>query len=567
MPQSANQLIQVNEATEVARLVDVLMELPGAFLVLDDVEGKPQPVVVVSFNEAGDLLLVDITPVREVFNTLKNGMGFRLVGYDRGERLKSGVLRLSSWEETEGRLLISCEPPETFGVLQRRNAYRAQLRLGVECEASVICDGELLVGFLKDLSLTGCLMELSLQAAAIIDVDDRPLELRLCFPDGTRFSIEGVLRHHKLYFDQRNIHVGFEFVEPSLEQDRELTHFVREIEREGARHAGKKGSVNYAPSTLFQYAKKTNAQRAKKTLARNQERYPTPMAKNLGRLAEFLDGQVLRLKAGGSIDSAQLSSHADKLLDMMKEDREAVLFALNCLPKQPLLIRHCLSVAVRLVDVYVGPAISREQAKAIAACGMLHDLGKCLLPAEVREAEALSAEQHQQLTLHVELLIAQLVDCSWLSSRIIQEVIGQANERQDGSGYPGALKAASLTELACITAIVDVVDVMVRGRAGRSAQTVDSVCHDLLLDNSRFDEGLVKRYVRHFGVMPVGTLLRYEQGELAWVKALGVDGLPEQVQLTEKTVWPTADGLGVLLEGAELAALGKPVEIVIPSDT
>lgn len=566
MPQSTDQLIRVNEATEVTRLVDVLMELPGAFLVLDDVEKKLQPVVVASFNEADNLLLVDITPVREVFKILKNGMGFRLVGYDQGERLKSAVLKLSSWEKSEDRLLISCQPPDAFEVLQRRNAFRAQLRLGIECEAAVMCDGKLLVGTLKDLSLTGCLMELSLQAAAVLDVDDHPLELRLCFPNRTRFSIEGVLRHHKLYFDQRNIHVGFEFIEPSLQRDQKLSYFVREIEREGARHAGKEGSVNYAPSVLFQYAKKTSAQLAQNKLAKNQERYPTLMAKPLGRLAEFLDSQVLRLKAGGSIDSPQLSSHADKLLDMMNEDREGVLFALNCIPKQPLLIRHCLAVAVRLVDVYVGPEVSREQAKAVAACGMVHDLGKCLLPAELREAEVLSPEQYQQLTLHVEQLVDQLGDSSWLSSRTIRAVIGQANERQDGSGYPKALKAGRLTELARLTAIVDVADAMARDRADRSALPVDAVCHHLLLDDSHFDGDLVKRYVRHFGVMPIGTLLRYKQGELAWVKALDGNGLPEQVWLTETAEWPTADGLGALLEGAELAALGKPVEIVIPSD-
>lgn len=567
MPQSINQLVLVNEATEVSRLVDVLMELPGAFLVLEDVEKKPQPVVVVSFNEVDNLLLVDITSVRQVLKILKTGVGFRLVGYDQGAKLTSAVLTLSSWEGSEERLLISCQPPEAFEVVQRRNAFRAQLRLGIECEAAVMCDGELLVGSLKDLSLTGCLMELPLQAAAVIDVDDSPLELRLCFPDRTRFSIEGVLRHHKLYFDQRNIHVGFEFIEPSLQRDQELSYFVREIEREGARHAGREGSANYAPSVLFQHAKKTDALLAQNKLARNQELYPTPMAKHLERLAGFLDSQVLRLKAGGSIDSSQLSSHADKLLDMMNDDREAVLFALNCIPKQPLLIRHCLAVAVRLVDVYCGPEISREQAKAVAACGMLHDLGKCLLPAELREAEILSPEQYQQLTLHVEQLIDRLDDCSWLSSHTVRAVIEQANERQDGSGYPEALKAGSLTELARLTAIVDVADAMARDRADRSALPVDAVCHHLLLDNSLFDEGLVKRYVRHFGVMPIGALLRYEQGELAWVKVLGRNGLPEQVQLTETEAWPTVDGLGALLEGAELAALGKPMEIVIPSDT
>ncbi|MEH6478149.1 MAG: HD domain-containing phosphohydrolase, partial [Sneathiella sp.] len=522
MPKSSDQLILVNEAAEAARLVDVLMELPGAFLVLDDVERKPQPVVVVSFNEPDNLLLVDVSAVRKVLRALKNGMGFRLMAYDQGTKLTSTVLNMSSWEEADERLIISCAPPEAFEVLQRRNAFRAQLRLGVECEAAVMCDGELLLGSLKDLSLTGCLMELSLQAAAVIDVNDRPLELRLCFPDRTRFSIEGVLRHHKLYFDRRNIHVGFEFIEPTLHQDRELSLFVREIEREGARHAAKEDSAKYTPSALFQYAKKKTAR-----LAQKQALYPTPMAKHLGRLAEFLDSQVLRLKAGGEIDSSQLSSHADKLLDMMEDDREAVLFALNCIPGQPLLIRHCLAVAVRLVDIYGAPSISRKQIKAVAACGMLHDLGKCLLPAELKEVAALSPEQYQQVMLHVEQIIDRLDDCGWLSSSTVRAVVEQANERQDGSGYPKALKAGSLTELARLTAIVDVADAMGRDRADRSALPVDAVCHHLLLDNSHFDQNLVKRYVRHFGVMPVGTLLRYEQGELAWVRALGSDGLPK----------------------------------------
>ena len=143
---------------------------------------------------------------------------------------------------------------------------------------------------------------------------------------------------------------------------------------------------------------------------------------------------------------------------------------------------------------------------------------------------------------------------------------GGANERLDGSGYPRGLKGEQLHELARLMAVVDVVDAMGRERPDRPAWAIDAIYKHLLEQPQLFDQRWVQRYVRHFGIAPIGTLVRYAGGELAWVLRVDAQGQPSRVLLTEHIAAPEPKTLGAMLEGRALAQLGKPTErVVVPA--
>jgi len=107
--------------------------------------------------------------------------------------------------------------------------------------------------------------------------------------------------------------------------------------------------------------------------------------------------------------------------------------------------------------------------------------------------------------------------------------------------------------------VADVVDAMRRDRPDRPAWKVAAIYRHLLDHPERFDQRWVKRYIQAFGLLPIGTLVRYESGQLAWVQGLDEQGQPSQVQLTD-AVKPPDSSLGEVLRGEALLALGKPVE-------
>lgn len=152
--------------------------------------------------------------------------------------------------------------------------------------------------------------------------------------------------------------------------------------------------------------------------------------------------------------------------------------------------------------------------------------------------------------------------CQWLSSAVFASVVRRINERLDGSGYPAGLSGGELGELERAAAVVDRADSLRRPLDGRPAWRVGAIYRHLLDRESAYDQRWVKRYIRRFGLYPIGSLVRFESGQLAWVQRLDDQGRPFQVQLTEK-VEPPGENLGEVLRGEVTQKLGEPREEVL----
>ncbi|WP_163574710.1 HD domain-containing phosphohydrolase [Halomonas faecis] len=556
MAQAQDDFVRITSPAEVESLLDQMIEPGGASLLLDKPASSPQPVLLTE-QVVGESLLLDVTAIREVSSQLKRGLGFRLLGQIAGKMVRTPMLKAESCSVSGDRVVCTSDYPLYLEELQRRESFRARLRLGMEVGAILRGDDDASAqGDLKDLSLEGCQLELPASVASLLGSSAHPLEIELCFPDGTHFTMKGSPRHQASDPERQALRVGFRFEAVTGEQERKLWYFVREIEREATRSAGD-GDSGRLPSLLFQ------AQSAAPPAVgrRNLLDYPTPMARRLARVAGYLDAQLLELQQDGSIDSVQLSRHADRLLLLADEDAEALLFATRCLYREPLLVRHGLAVAVHLLVLAGGNSVPRDVRKAMAASAMVHDLGKGLLSRALMEAKTFGVDERAQLEPHVATVLEGLSTCHWLSASVARSVVGGINERLDGSGYPGGLASDQLHELARMSAVVDVVDAMRRDRADRPAWAIDSVYRHLLKEPGLFDPRWVKRYIQCFGLRPVGSLVRFKGGELGWIQRLDAQKRPFQVQLTER-IEPPGDALGRVIRGDVVGQLGEPVEEV-----
>ncbi len=547
--------VRVESSAQVAECLDILMQAGGASLrLLEEAESTSSQPVVLKALEKGQWLLLDIGDIPYVSTAIKKGVKFQLMGQGAGKLVRSCELDASECMDSGTGLACYCPYPEYFEVLQRRDTFRAQLRLGMHCKAMLHTDSEpgASEGRLANLSMSGCLLELPLSAGSVLAAIEQSVKVELLFPNGTQFAIDAMLRHTRADHDQKCIHAGFEFHEPSQAQERALWLFVREIELESSRGSHQENPF-VGPSFLFQ----SEAPHAGTQQRKRGEDYPTPMSRGLGAVSGFLDSQILSLSGGEDIDPVQLSRYAERLIALLDQDREGVLFALHCLRHDPPLVRHCVAVAVRLLDLVGSSGIPRNIRKSLAACALLHDLGKSMLPSQSLQAGPVSNDAGLSFQ-HVRLLMERLGQCQWLLPEITLQIIQQANERLDGSGYPEGLRAPDLHELARAMAVVDAVDSM-----SRDGLPINAVYAQLLAQAEAYDERWVKKYIRHFGVLPVGTLVRYRGGELAWILSLDKQGMPASVQLTNAQVVPQSGVLGDVVTGASLETLGNPVEIIV----
>ncbi|KPQ22309.1 HD domain-containing phosphohydrolase [Halomonas sp. HL-93] len=553
---------RVANPVAVASLLDTLVEGGGTSLCLEGGEGRPEPIVLME-QHPDQALVLDLSSVDYLLGQLQGGASFYLTGEAQGKMLRTPMLSLTETRRSGGRFLCCSGYPAYLDVLQRREVFRAELRIGMPVVAMVSVPGQdAIQGELRDLSQRGCQLELPMTASGVLATTEVPLTLSFEFPDGTHFEIQASARHRRPDPERNLLRVGFHFGACSPEQERQIWYFVCEIERESSRYA-KEHQDERQPSPLFTSpAGRANA--SEHIGRRDLKRYATPTARRLVKIAAFLDGQMLALQQGSDIDSRQLSLYADRLMDLHEEDREALLFACRCLSPEPLLVRHGISVAAHLLDL-VGASMPRDLRKAVVASGLVHDLGKALVPQVLFKAANFEATHRQALSEHVPLLLERLESCQWLSSSIASAVVGGINERMDGSGYPNGVTGESLNELAKASAIVDVVEALRRDRSDRPAKTAQQIYRHLLSHPHQFDPRWIKRYIEHFKALPVGALVRFSNEQLAWVLRVDERGSPTEVCMAMSASAPMRDNLGRTIRGNVVEKLGRPVSEVAVS--
>jgi len=544
---------RIAHPTEIIELLETLSRPGSASLVPEQDQTAQLPVVVATASE--DALHLDISAIEETAPALCEGMGFRLTGQGPKGVVRSPVLTVQQiWEEDQRRY-CRCEFPSYLERHQQRDSFRARLRRGMKVRVNLQDEGASATGYLRDLSLHGCLVDAEASAAALLDDRPRPLQLEMTFPDGSRFAAPAWPRHQSFRSDR--ILCGFSLEVSGREQQQRLWFLVSETEREAARNAAS-GKSDLRASSLYIGSTPDDPMEA------DADTYRTPMARELAGCAMFLSTQIMKLRRGEDVDQKLLSQQSAKLLALHAEDRESLLFALACLHKELPLIRHCLAVAVRLVDIGATLGLQPVVCKALAAAGLVHDLGKALLPAALRDVVHFDQEQQRQFRQHAALIRERLATCRWLSPVAIQTVVEGSNERLDGSGYPNHRSGDQLHALMRLAAIIDVADAMGRNRLDRSALSIHEIYRHLRESPGQFDARWVERYIAHFGTWPVGTLLRFPGGELGWVLALDDDRTLAAVRQVDEPTAADATG-GTLLHGKDLARLGEPVEALLPS--
>ncbi|HYL08110.1 MAG TPA: HD-GYP domain-containing protein [Candidatus Udaeobacter sp.] len=129
---------------------------------------------------------------------------------------------------------------------------------------------------------------------------------------------------------------------------------------------------------------------------------------------------------------------------------------------------HNLRVARLCVHIGREMSMSAPELRILARAGLLHDVGKIGIPAEVLEKHSpLDESEWILMRMHPEMGLT-LLDRAGQSSREVLAVLYH-HERLDGSGYPYGLKAEGIPIEARIVAVADTYDALTSDRPYRSA--------------------------------------------------------------------------------------------------
>jgi PAS domain S-box-containing protein len=125
-----------------------------------------------------------------------------------------------------------------------------------------------------------------------------------------------------------------------------------------------------------------------------------------------------------------------------------------------------------------GMGLPEEQIEGLRMAGLIHDVGKISVPAEVLSKPGrLHEVEYSLIKVHPQVGhdVLKDMDFPWPLAQIVL----QHHERLDGSGYPHGLSDGEIMLEARILAVADVVEAMVSHRPHRPAHSIDKALEEI----------------------------------------------------------------------------------------
>lgn len=232
-------------------------------------------------------------------------------------------------------------------------------------------------------------------------------------------------------------------------------------------------------------------------------------------------------RLGKLVEVASLHPLAERIVQSAFRNHHALAGISRIKTKDQYTFMHCVSVAGLLVAFAKIQGFSEEELHQVAIGGMLHDIGKIMVPAEVlNKPSPLEPEEFEIMKGHVSHSRDIFTAATTGISQTAKDISLLHHERIDGSGYPLGLSGEQISVIGRMSAIVDVYDALTSVRVYKSAWE-PSVALKKLSEwtPDRFDGQLVQRFVKCLGIYPVGSLVQLESGLVGIVMDLGQEML------------------------------------------
>ncbi|MCL2605459.1 MAG: HD-GYP domain-containing protein [Defluviitaleaceae bacterium] len=169
---------------------------------------------------------------------------------------------------------------------------------------------------------------------------------------------------------------------------------------------------------------------------------------------------------GGIVDVEAIAAQTESIMSELNDKKDLIGYLTFMEGTDDVTYGHSINVSLlsNLFGQWIG--LSADEMKVLTVAGMLHDVGKTQIPAEIiNKTGKLTDEEFKIMKSHPKLgydiLTTRKLD------KEIQFAALMHHEKLDGSGYPLRLTADKITRFASIVAICDIYDAMTANRSYR----------------------------------------------------------------------------------------------------
>jgi HD-GYP domain-containing protein (c-di-GMP phosphodiesterase class II) len=224
------------------------------------------------------------------------------------------------------------------------------------------------------------------------------------------------------------------------------------------------------------------------------------------------------IRLGKSVDTPAAKEAIGSCVDNVISNPDALLLLTRIKNKDEYTAEHSLNVAILTIALGRQLGLNKDKLMEVGMCGMLHDVGKILTPADVlNKPGRLTREEMEEMKKHPVHGRDILLSSDGVFGSALDVAFGH-HESLDGTGYPRGLTDNQLTMVTKMVAITDTFDAITSDRVYRNGSPVMDALQILNRNRGkRFDSKLVMRFVKAIGMFPPGSVVELSTGDFGVV--------------------------------------------------
>lgn len=243
-----------------------------------------------------------------------------------------------------------------------------------------------------------------------------------------------------------------------------------------------------------------------------------PFSQSYERDTDALKSVLHDLSRGQTVSLEKTAEIANSVYARKNDNREIIQCITQFRKVDEYTYYHCVNVSFLAMLTGRWLKLKNEEIHLLVVAGLLHDIGKSRVPAEIiNKPGKLTEEEFLQVKKHAEYGYNLLQCMKDIDPRVCEAVLFH-HEREDGSGYPHGLHGSQIPKFAKIIAIADTYDAMTANRSYKPKESPFRVFE--LMQNGCFgylDPVVLDTFLANISHYYVGYHVKLNDGRTAEV--------------------------------------------------
>jgi len=223
-------------------------------------------------------------------------------------------------------------------------------------------------------------------------------------------------------------------------------------------------------------------------------------------------------RMGKAVDTSSAKMLVEDISNSLSRNPGALISLARLKTADDYTYMHSVAVCALMVALAKQLKLDEAQTRSAGIAGLLHDLGKALMPIEVlNKPGKLTDDEFAIIKAHPSAGHELLLDSTGADA-VALDVVLHHHEKADGSGYPKRLSDSGISLYVKMGTVCDVYDAITSNRPYKAGwDPAESLRKMAEWCTGHFDPVVFQAFVKSLGIYPIGSLVRLNSGRLGIV--------------------------------------------------